>query len=245
MIRTSGHRRAASKAVRGLVALAAGLLCSAAAHRAARAYAQDPAIEGNKQMSVYDFTLPDINGKDVSLSSYKGKVLLLVNVASKCGNTPQYEGLEQLYRKYKDQGLVILGFPANNFGSQEPGTNAEIKEFCTSKYNVDFPMFSKISVLGDDQHPLYQFLTSKETDPDYSGAIRWNFAKFLIGRGGAVVARFDPKAQPDSKELVQAVEQALGASAGTPDGTRMEKGLRKSGEKTSSERTTTSTSSGS
>jgi glutathione peroxidase len=159
--------------------------------------------------SVLDFTMKDIDGTDVSLSRYRGKVLLFVNVASQCGNTPQYEGLEALYRKYKDRGFVILGFPANNFGGQEPGTEAEIKDFCTSKYDVTFDMFSKISVKGNDQHPLYRFLTSKETDPQFAGDITWNFGKFLVDREGNIAARFDPKTQPLSDQVVQAVETAL------------------------------------
>lgn len=159
--------------------------------------------------SVYDFTLKDIEGKDTNLSQYHGKVLLLVNVASRCGFTPQYEGLEKVYLKYKDRGLVILGFPANNFGAQEPGTNEEIKSFCSLKYNVTFPMFSKISVKGSDIHPLYQYLTDKQTDPQFAGDIKWNFNKFLVGRDGKVIARFEPAIKPDSDEMAQAIEKAL------------------------------------
>jgi len=159
--------------------------------------------------SVHDFTLKDIDGKPVSLSQYKGRVLLLVNTASKCGLTPQYEGLQAVYSKYKDQGLVILGFPANNFASQEPGTEQEIKEFCTLKYNVDFPMFSKISVKGEDQHELYRYLTGKDTNPEFSGEIAWNFAKFLVDRNGKVIARFDPKDKPADPKVVAAIEKAL------------------------------------
>ena len=159
--------------------------------------------------SVYDFTLKDIDGKDTSLSQYHGKVLLLVNVASRCGFTPQYAGLEALYEKYKDRGLVILGFPANNFMSQEPGTNEEIKSFCSLKYNVTFPMFSKISVKGSDIHPLYQYLTDKQTDPQFGGDVKWNFNKFLVGRDGKIIARFEPPVKPDSDEMTQAIEKAL------------------------------------
>src|SRR5258706_4805045 len=126
------------------------------------------------------YTVKDIDGKDVNLSQYQGKVVMIVNVASRCGNTPQYKQLEELHKKYADKGLVILGFPANEFGKQEPGTDAQIKEFCTSKYNVDFPMFSKIVVKGDGQADLYKNLTSKETDPRFAGDITWNFEKFLI-----------------------------------------------------------------
>jgi glutathione peroxidase len=164
-----------------------------------------------KEDCVLDFTVKDIDGKDVKLADYQGKVLLIVNVASKCGLTPQYAGLQDLYEKYKDKGLVVLGFPANEFGAQEPGTNAEIKQFCTSKYDVSFPMFSKIVVKGQGIHPLYQFLTSKETNPEFAGEIGWNFAKFLVGRDGKVIDRFDPRTAPDDAKLVAAVERALAA----------------------------------
>ena len=158
-----------------------------------------------------DFTVKDIDGKDVDLAkTCKGKVVLMVNVASQCGLTPQYAELEKVYETYKERGLVILGFPANEFGSQEPGTNAEIKEFCTSKYKVSFPMFSKIVVKGEGIHPLYKFLTEKETDAAYAGEIKWNFTKFLVGRDGKLAARFEPKTPPSSKEVVAAIEAALG-----------------------------------
>jgi glutathione peroxidase len=167
------------------------------------------ASTGSAAKSVYEFKMKNIDGKEVSLSQYKGKVLMLVNVASKCGLTPQYEALQSLYGKYKDQGFVILGFPANNFMGQEPGTEAEIKEFCSVKYNVTFPLFSKISVKGDDQHPLYQYLTSKESNPDFGGEIKWNFNKFLVGKDGKIIARFEPKVKPDSEEVIMAIEKAL------------------------------------
>jgi len=138
--------------------------------------------------SIYDFTMKSIDGEQVSLGSYSGKVVLLVNVASKCGFTPQYAALESLYEKYKDKGLVIVGIPANNFMQQEPGTDAEIKKFCSNKYNVTFPMMSKVSVLGDDQAPLYSFLTDKSADPRFAGDIKWNFTKFLFDRSGKPVA---------------------------------------------------------
>lgn len=161
--------------------------------------------------SLYEFTVKNIDGSDVKLDAYRGKVLLLVNVASRCGYTPQYDGLERIYKKYHGQGLEVLAFPANNFGGQEPGTNAEIKDFCTLKYNVTFPMFAKISVKGDDQHPLYTYLTAKETDPEFAGPITWNFNKFLIGRDGKIVARFESKDEPESEKVKQAVEKALAA----------------------------------
>jgi glutathione peroxidase len=159
--------------------------------------------------SVYNFTLKSIDGQPVSLSSYHGKVLLLVNVASKCGYTPQYAGLESLYEKYKDRGLIIVGIPANNFAGQEPGTNAEIKTFCRNKYNVSFPMMSKVSVLGDDKTPLYVFLTDKSVNPQIGGDIKWNFTKFLFDRNGKPVARFEPAVTPDSPQVTAAVESAL------------------------------------
>jgi len=159
--------------------------------------------------SIYDFTLKSIDGQPTPLSEYHGKVLLLVNVASRCGFTPQYTALEAIYEKYKDRGLVIVGVPANNFMSQEPGTNEEIKTFCTSKYNVKFPMMSKLSVKGDDKTPLYQFLTSKEQDPKFSGEIQWNFTKFLFDRNGNPIARFEPATKPDSPEVTAAIEAAL------------------------------------
>ena len=159
--------------------------------------------------SIYDFTVNSIDGKPVSLKSYQGKVVLLVNVASKCGFTPQYAGLEALYEKYKDRGLVIIGVPANNFAQQEPGTNEEIKTFCSRKYNVTFPMMAKVSVLGDDKTPLYRYLTDASTDPKFAGDIKWNFTKFLFDRNGNPVARFEPAVTPDSKEVESAVEAAL------------------------------------
>lgn len=163
---------------------------------------------GAAASSVYDFTLPSIDGDPTPLSNYKGKVVLLVNVASRCGFTPQYSALESLYEKYKDQGFVILGFPANNFGAQEPGTNAEIKTFCSTKYNVTFPMFSKVSVKGDDTTPLYQYLTQR-ANPAVAGDIKWNFTKFLVDRNGQVVQRFESPVKPDSPEMVGAVEKLL------------------------------------
>src|SRR5580658_4474155 len=161
------------------------------------------------EKTVYDFTLNSIDGQPTSLSSYKGKVVMLVNVASRCGFTPQYAGLESLYEKYKDRGFVIVGIPANNFGGQEPGTNQEIKTFCTTKYNVSFPMMAKVSVKGSDITPLYAFLTDKTAHPDTGGDIGWNFTKFLVGPDGKVIARFDSKVEPDSPQVTSAVEKAL------------------------------------
>ena len=160
--------------------------------------------------SIYDFTMKSIDGQPTSLKSYSGKVVLLVNVASRCGFTPQYAGLESLYEKYKDRGLVIVGIPANNFAAQEPGTNEEIKKFCSSKYNVSFPMMAKVSVLGDDETPLYRFLTDKSANPQIGGDIKWNFTKFLFDRNGKPVARFEPDVTPDSPQVQAAIESALG-----------------------------------
>jgi glutathione peroxidase len=154
--------------------------------------------------SIHEFNLNSIDGKPAPLSAYKGKIVLVVNVASRCGYTPQYKGLQALYEKYKDQGFVIVGFPANNFGSQEPGTNEEIKTFCSSKYSVSFPMYSKISVTGADKAPLYDYLTSTG-----GGEVKWNFTKFLVGRDGKVITRFESKVDPESTDMVGAVEKAL------------------------------------
>jgi glutathione peroxidase len=169
----------------------------------------EPVAPESAYTSVYDFTVNDIDGKPVKLDAYKGKVVLIVNVASKCGYTPQYEGLQATYAKYKDQGLVILGFPANNFMGQEPGTNEEIKQFCSLKYNVTFPLFAKISVKGEDKHALYKFLTDKATNPDFGGEISWNFNKFLVDKNGKIIARFESKDKPEGEKVSQAIEQAL------------------------------------
>ena len=146
--------------------------------------------------SVYDIPVKDIDGKDTSLKAYKGKVILIVNVASKCGLTPQYQALETLQEKYKDKGFTVLGFPCNQFGGQEPGTNEEIKQFCSSKYNVSFPLFDKIDVNGPKRHPLYVALAGPESP--YPGDIKWNFNKFLIGRDGKIIKRFEPRTKPDA-----------------------------------------------
>jgi glutathione peroxidase len=165
--------------------------------------------EDKKDKTVYDFTMKDIDGKPADLSQYKGKVALVVNVASKCGNTPQYKNMEAIYEKYKDKGFEILAFPANEFGKQEPGTNAQIKEFCTSTYNTQFPLFSKIVVKGDGQAPLYQYLTSTDANAKTAGDIKWNFTKFLVSKDGKVVARFEPKVKPDEPEVIEAIEKEL------------------------------------
>ncbi len=158
---------------------------------------------------VLDHKVKDIDGQEVDLGRYKGKVVLIVNVASKCGLTPQYAQLVELHAKYHDQGLEILGFPANNFMQQEPGTNEEIKRFCSTKFGVDFDMFAKISVKGEDMAPLYEELTSKNGSGGFGGAIKWNFTKFLVSREGVVVGRFEPKVAPDDAAVVGAIEAAL------------------------------------
>jgi len=162
--------------------------------------------------TIYDFTLTSIDGQPAPLSVYKGKVILLVNVASRCGYTPQYSALESIYEKYKDRGFVIIGVPANNFGGQEPGTNQEIKTFCTRKYDVKFPMMAKQSVKGADVTPLYRFLTESKKKPPVGGEIQWNFTKFLFNRDGRPVSRFEPDVTPDSKEVTAAIEKALSES---------------------------------
>ena len=156
--------------------------------------------------SIHDLTVRTIDGQEQPLSIYGGKALLIVNVASRCGYTPQYEGLEKLYQRYKGEGLVVLGFPSNDFGAQEPGAEAEIKQFCSLKYNVTFPMYSKIKVKGPDTAPLYQYLTSQ---PGKAGAVKWNFAKFLVGKDGKLIERYDSGVDPLDSSLTQAIEAAL------------------------------------
>ncbi|MBA4182170.1 MAG: glutathione peroxidase [Anaerolinea sp.] len=154
--------------------------------------------------SVHEFQMKSIDGKPVSLAEYKGKVVLFVNVASRCGYTPQYGGLESLYKKYRDQGFVIVGVPANNFGGQEPGTDEEIRQFCTRTYSVTFPMLSKVSVKGADMAPLYAYLTGAK-----GGDVKWNFTKFLVGKDGKVIDRFEPGVAPETPELSAAIQKAL------------------------------------
>jgi len=162
-----------------------------------------------EEANLYSIPLKDIDGKDTSLKAYAGKTLLIVNVASQCGFTPQYEGLEALYRKYKDRGLVVLGFPCNDFGQQEPGTNGEIKQFCSSKFDVTFPLFDKLHTKGAEQHPLYKALTGP-TSP-FPGPVTWNFNKFLVSRDGKILSRYDSKVEPNSPTLLQAIDTALDA----------------------------------
>lgn len=186
--------------------LVTGLLSTVVADAAPSSPVQT-AVKDSKQekiMSFFDLSAKDIDGKDVSLGAYKGKVILAVNVASKCGYTPQYTGLQSLYENYKDKGVVVLGFPSNEFGGQEPGTEAEIKQFCSLNYHVTFPMFAKVSVKsGDGQAPVYQFLTRTQPAP------RWNFSKYLVGKDGQVIAAYDSRVAPDSAELIKAIDTAL------------------------------------
>ncbi len=175
----------------------------------ALAEADHPTVPPKEEEGVLSFTMKDIDGKDVKLADYRGKVLLIVNVASKCGLTPQYKDLEEAYEKYKDMRFEVLGFPANDFNSQEPGTEEEIKSFCTSKYAVTFPMFSKIMVKGPVIHPLYAFLIGEKTNPGMSGEIAWNFTKFLVNREGKVVKRIEPKTRVTDPDVRKAIEAEL------------------------------------
>jgi glutathione peroxidase len=167
------------------------------------------ASTGGTGTQPLSYTVKDIDGHDVDLAKYRGKVVMIVNVASKCGFTPQYVGLEAIYKKYKDKGFMILGFPSNNFLHQEPGTNEEIKSFCSLTYNVTFDMFSKVSVKGKAADPLYKDLTSKETNGPFGGSIKWNFTKFLVARDGVVAARFGSATKPDDPEVIRAIEAEL------------------------------------
>lgn len=167
------------------------------------------AVAAAPARGVLDFSMQDIGGRETPLRQFAGKVLLLVNTASKCGLTPQYKALEEVYKRFQGQGLLVLGFPANNFLGQEPGTNEEIKEFCLINYGVSFPMFAKISVRGKGIHPLYKFLVEKETNPRFAGKIAWNFTKFLVDRQGNVIARFEPRTVPDDPAVIAAIEKAL------------------------------------
>jgi glutathione peroxidase len=181
--------------------LLTGVVAAAVAASSAAAEEQAP--------PALNFTMKSITGKDVKLADYQGKVLLVVNVASKCGLTPQYEELEALHEKLSDKGLVVMGFPCNQFGKQEPGTDAQIAEFCESTYKVKFPMFSKVDVNGDEAAPLYKQLTATDTEPAKKGDISWNFEKFLINKDGKVVARFAPRTKPDAEEVVAKIEEEL------------------------------------
>ncbi len=189
----------------GMVFLAIGSLMFLSPNLVSYSRATDMA-----HSQLYSFTMDDIDGKPRSLKDFQGQVMLIVNTASFCGNTPQYEGLQTLYEKYRDQGFTILAFPANDFGKQEPGNNKEIAEFCYTKYSLEFPLFSKITVLGDQKHPLYRYLTE---ETDFKGEIKWNFQKFLTNRQGEVIARYRPSLKPLSPRIVTDVETALGQSS--------------------------------
>lgn len=167
------------------------------------------ADDATKPASPLAYKMQSLDGREVDLAKYKGKVVMIVNVASECGLTPQYEQLQALHKKYADKGLAILGFPANEFGKQEPGTNAEISAFCKENYGVEFDMFAKVVVKGEGQCELYKFLTSKDTNAKFAGDITWNFEKFLVGRDGQVKARFSPRTKPDADEVVKAIEAEL------------------------------------
>lgn len=204
------------------LALVAAMTCSSLAMGIMRGDADFPPAAGatgkkkktssmseNSKMPALQFKVKDIDGKEQDLRQYYGNVILIVNVASECGLTPQYKGLQELYDKYKKQGFVVLGFPANEFGGQEPGTDTEIKSFCSTKYKVSFPMFSKVVVKGDGICPLFAYLTSKDSGHKKGGDIAWNFNKFLIDRNGKVVERFEPRVAPDAAKLVKELEEAL------------------------------------
>lgn len=180
--------------------------------RAGLGLAATVATAGESGGDIYGFTAKSMDGHETSLAEYRGKVVMIVNVASRCGFTKQYAGLQKLFDTYKDKGFVILGFPANDFLSQEPGSNEEIMKFCQLNFGVTFPVFGKISVKGDGQHPLYQFLTDKKTNPEFGGAISWNFNKFLVSRDGRVVNRFGSRTEPLEAEVIAAVEKALAAA---------------------------------
>ena len=172
----------------------------------AKSQSSDSGKTSMSEKSLLDFTMKTIDGKPRQLSSYKGKVLMIVNTASKCGFTPQYETLEKLYQTYKDSGFQILAFPANNFGKQEPGTNSEIKDFCSTQFHTTFDLFEKISVKGNDQHPLYQYITKNSP---YQGDIKWNFQKYLVDRNGNIVAKYLSAVDPMSKEVRSEVEKLI------------------------------------
>ena len=191
--------------VTGVVLICAGIVLAESGFKVIPTLRQQPtqAMTPTEPATIYDFTMKSIDAADVPLANYKGKVVLFVNVASFCGYTKHYAGLEELSRRYKEKGLAVVGFPANNFGSQEPGSDAEIKEFCHAKFDVTFDMFSKISVLGEDKHPLYKFLTAG------GGEIKWNFEKILVGKQGQVVERFTHRTDPLSETIVAGVEREL------------------------------------
>lgn len=185
------------------------LLCTVTAVALCAAVAVADEKGDKKVPAVLNFKMKSLDGKDVELSKYQGKVVLIVNVASQCGLTGQYKGLQELHDKYAKEGLVVLGVPANEFGQQEPGSDKEIAEFCKKEYAVKFDMLSKVVVKGEGQTPLYKFLTSADTNPKFKGEIKWNFTKFLVGRNGEVVARFEPNVEPQAKNVIETIESEL------------------------------------
>lgn len=205
-----GTMVAAEKANKKDSAKKEAAVSEAQADKADEAKAEEPAAkEGADVPEVLDFKLPNLKGEEVDLAKYKGKVLLIVNTASECGYTPQYEGLEKLHEKYADQGLAVLGFPANEFGSQEPGSNDEIAEFCKNNYNVQFDMFGKVVVAGPKQIPLYKYLTSGGGNPKFAGPVKWNFEKFVISRDGHLVGRYPSAIPPEAPQLIKKIETEL------------------------------------
>lgn len=196
-----------------LLIAAVGLIIGVGRFVVEHANADEPKEKAVTTPAVLDFEMETIDGDEINLGQYHGDVVLMVNVASKCGLTPQYKALQKLHEDYAEAGLSILGFPANNFGKQEPGSDDEIATFCEKNYGVEFDLFSKISVAGEDQAPLYNFLTSKKTNPDFAGKIGWNFEKFLVSRDGQVIARFAPRTKPNAKEMIQAIKEALAQPA--------------------------------
>jgi glutathione peroxidase len=198
-------------------------------NRAARSISVLVALSGVllRATTVLDYIPLSIDGKPLPLTTYRGKVLLIVNVASHSNFTPQYEGLEALFQKYKDQGLVVLGFPSDDFGKEEPDGNDAIKKFAAEKYKITFPVFSKVPLAGEHMAPLYQFLTDKQANPTTGGPIRWNFTKFLVDREGKVVQRFEPDVTPDSPELAQAIEKALRGDKEKKESDRASEGWRR------------------
>ncbi len=203
------YKIASSVILAAVVAGSAALFNSFAARAETSESKESEDVSSTQPAGPLSFVVKDIKGADYELSQHKGKVVMIVNVASKCGLTKQYAALEKLYRENKDKGFVIVGFPANNFNGQEPGTNEEIATFCSTKYDVTFPLMSKVSVKGDDKAPLYQYLTEEPTAGVHAGEIGWNFGKFLVGKDGKLIARFEPKTTPDSKDVTAAVEKAL------------------------------------
>jgi glutathione peroxidase len=201
---------ATSVAIAGLFTMSQAAWADDAAAKPAteKPAAEKPATEKSAKTAL-DFKVQTLDGKDANLSQYQGKVVLIVNVASKCGLTPQYKALEALYEKYKDQGLVILGFPCNQFNKQEPGTAAEIRSFCTAKYNVTFPLMAKIEVNGSGACDLYKYLKAADAKPKGPGEITWNFEKFVIGRNGEIAGRFQPRTTPDAAEVTTLIESEL------------------------------------